>query len=256
MTIKEERFDMDTQKVTITCAGLVKSYPVAGDASTTRTILKDISLDVHRGELISVVGPSGSGKSTLLYCLSGLEEIDSGSISLCGFDISSAALPDISRFRREKVGFIFQSLNLIQSLSAVENVMLPSQLLGRKPDRLAAESLLSRLGLGEQIDSKPNKMSGGEQQRVAVARILFNQSEIVFADEPTGALDSRTSEVVTGLLRATAESGATVVIVTHDLELAAKSDRVLVLFDGVIHKTLIKPTAREVFETLSSLSQH
>lgn len=247
---------MTTDKaVMIRCEGLNKSYPIPGKERSKRQILHDISLQIQAGELISVVGPSGSGKSTLLYCLSGLESIDSGRIILCGTDITELSLPEISRIRRENVGFVFQDLNLIQSLNAIENTMLPRQLAGMDADYDEAQALLEKLGLSEHISALPNTLSGGEQQRIAVARILYSHSKIVFADEPTGALDSRTSRVVAGLLRATAIAGSAVMIVTHDIELAAQSDRVLVLYDGKIHATLRHPTSRQVFDMLDGLNQ-
>lgn len=238
----------------VCCQSLNKSYVVPGREGLTRQVLQDVSFKACDGELVSVVGPSGSGKSTLLYCLSGLESCDDGKVELCGVDITQLSLPDISRLRRDNVGFVFQDYNLIQSLTSIENLMLPAQLSGADADPAAAKALLNKLGLSNQINAKPQTLSGGEQQRVAVARILFNQSKIVFADEPTGALDSQASKVIANLLREAARAGSTVVIVTHDIELAAQSDRVLVLYDGRVNSILEHPSPREVFETLNMLN--
>jgi len=207
-------------------------------------VLRGIDVDLAPGELVSIVGPSGSGKSTLLYCLAGLERIDSGEIMIAGTRIDDASHARLARMRRDRVGFVFQSYNLIPSLSVRENVALPARLARRRtPD---VDAALAAVGLSAHGRKLPGALSGGQQQRVAIARVLAAQPDIVFADEPTGALDTATSVQVLDLLRAHATRDRSVVLVTHDLDAAARADRTLVLRDGVIVASLLKPTAAEI----------
>lgn len=203
------------------------------------------------GEMVSIVGPSGSGKSTLLYCLSGLEPYDSGTVSLHGRDVGTLGRGALAALRRERVGFVFQDYNLIPSLSARENVALPARLARRHITRRDIDRALSDVGLADRARHRPSALSGGQQQRVAIARVLAMHPDIVFADEPTGSLDTSTGAAVLGLLRDAASGSRSVVLVTHDLEAAARADRVLVLRDGRIHRELTSPTPEQVFDAVS-----
>ena len=205
-------------------------------------VLRGVSLAVEAGEMVSIVGPSGSGKSTLLYCLSGLEEADAGSIEVMGRQVKT---------RRDHVGFIFQTYNLVPSLSAGENVALPARLAGRPVTKAQVSAVLESVGLGGREKSRPADMSGGEQQRVAIARVLASRPDVVFADEPTGALDSKNGREVLGMLREIADDPQrSVVVVTHDLEAASMADRVLVLKDGRVVRELGRSTAAQILEAL------
>lgn len=201
--------------------------------------------------MVSIVGPSGSGKSTLLYCLSGLETPTSGSVQIAGTDLAGLGRGALAALRREFVGFVFQSYNLIPSLNARENVVLPARLSRRPISRADADRALAEVGLGDRGSHKPSELSGGQQQRVAIARVLASRPSIVFADEPTGALDTATGAEVLRLLRQVTADGRSVVLVTHDLEAAALADRVLVLRDGAIHSELTSPTVGEVLEAMA-----
>ena len=214
-------------------------------------VLRGVSLAVEAGEMVSIVGPSGSGKSTLLYCLSGLEEADAGSIRLMGDQMVKASRTSLFKTRRDHVGFIFQTYNLVPSLSAGENVALPARLAGRPVTKAQVIAVLESVGLGGREKSRPADMSGGEQQRVAIARVLASRPDVVFADEPTGALDSKNGREVLGMLREIADDPQrSVVVVTHDLEAASMADRVLVLKDGRVVRELGRSTAAQILEAL------
>ena len=237
---------------TVVAQGVKKSF-VAGRGGKKRTteVLRGVSLSVEAGEMVSIVGPSGSGKSTLLYCLSGLEEADSGSIEVMGRQVVEASRAALSKTRREHVGFIFQSYNLVPSLNAGDNVSLPARLAGRPMTAKQTCAALADVGLSGREKSRPADMSGGEQQRVAIARALASQADVVFADEPTGALDSKNGRDVLGMLRGIADEGRrSVVMVTHDLEAASLADRVLVLKDGLVVRELGRSTPAEILEAL------
>ncbi len=214
-------------------------------------VLRGVSLAVEAGEMVSIVGPSGSGKSTLLYCLSGLEEADAGSIRLMGDQMVKASRTSLFKTRRDHVGFIFQTYNLVPSLSAGENVALPARLAGRPATKAQVSAVLESVGLGGREKSRPADMSGGEQQRVAIARVLASRPDVVFADEPTGALDSKNGREVLGMLREIADDPQrSVVVVTHDLEAASMADRVLVLKDGRVVREMGRSTAAQILEAL------
>ena len=213
-------------------------------------MLRGVSMVVTAGEMVAIVGPSGSGKSTLLYCLAGLEPLHSGKVELFGQDLASLGRNRLAKMRRDRIGFVFQSYNLIPSLTAAENAGLPGRLSRRRGAAEAARDSLRAVGLSERMRFLPGKLSGGQQQRVAIARVLASGASLVFADEPTGALDTRSGKQVLELLRETAAGGRSVVLVTHDLEAAARADRVLVLRDGQIHAELITPTVEEVLESV------
>lgn len=200
-------------------------------------VLKGISFSVNTGETISIIGPSGSGKTTLLGICAGLDQPTSGSVSLCGVDISELGEDERAAIRNESVGFVFQNFQLMPTLTALENVMVPLELRGEKGARKRAEQLLGKVGLGDRISHYPIQLSGGEQQRVALARAFVNKPRILFADEPTGNLDSDTSEPIVDLLfDLNKTSGTTLVLVTHDLELAKTTDRLLRIDHGVLRE--------------------
>lgn len=196
-------------------------------------VLKGISFDVRAGETVSIIGPSGSGKTTLLGICAGLDRPTSGSVSVCGTDISGLGEDERAAIRNESVGFVFQNFQLIPTLTALENVMVPLELRGEKGARVRAEELLGKVGLGDRVSHYPVQLSGGEQQRVALARAFVNKPRILFADEPTGNLDSDTSAPIVDLLfDLNKTSGTTLVLVTHDLELAKTTDRLLKIDHG------------------------
>ncbi|WP_305786011.1 ABC transporter ATP-binding protein [Symbioplanes lichenis] len=213
-------------------------------------VLKGVSLTVAAGEFVAVVGPSGSGKSTLLYCMSGLEPATSGSVTVMGSRLETLNGNALAALRRRHVGFVFQSYNLIPSLTARENVALPARLAKRPVAAGAVDAALAAVGLAERASHRPSALSGGQQQRVAVARVLALRPDVVFADEPTGALDTEPGDQVLDLLGAAARDGRSVVMVTHDLAAAERADRVLVLRDGLLHRSLIRPSAAEILAVM------
>lgn len=200
--------------------------------------LQGVSLDVHEGDLIAVIGPSGNGKTTLLNCLSGIDSIDSGQVFIDGQDIHSLSDADRTAHRGERMGFIFQSFNLIPVLSARENVEIPLVMAGLGPSEASERSaeMLERVGLSDRIDHRPRELSGGEQQRVAIARALVTTPAIVWADEPTGNLDSETAADIIDLLIEVNDNGQTVVMVTHDQAIASTGTRIVEVRDGQIHR--------------------
>ncbi|MGW2402473.1 ABC transporter ATP-binding protein [Kitasatospora sp. NPDC001664] len=204
-----------------------------GRGPQTVHALHDLDAQLHAGTLTAVVGPSGSGKSTFLQCAAGLDRPTSGTVRLAGREISAMRERELTRLRRERIGFVFQSFNLLPALTVQENVLLPLRLDGKRRDPERARRMLARVGLDGREERRPGELSGGQQQRVAIARALITEPDIVFADEPTGALDQETAAGVLGLLReAVSEHGATVVVVTHDPGVAAQADRVLRLSQG------------------------
>lgn len=230
---------------------LRKTFPAAGAKGSPVPALGSVSLEVQPGEMVSIVGPSGSGKSTLLYCLSGLEPYDSGSVRLAGRELGALGRGALAALRRKHVGFVFQSYNLIPSLTARENIALPARLARRRVKGTDLDRSLEDVGLGDRGGHRPGQLSGGQQQRVAIARVLAMHPDIVFADEPTGSLDTATGADVLRLLRESAGNGRSVILVTHDLEAAALADRVLVLRDGLIRHELHNPAPEQVFEAVA-----
>lgn len=226
-----------------------------GEGETAADALRGVSLEVSRGELTAVMGPSGSGKSTLLHILAGLDRPSRGQVWIDDREITTLGDNELTRLRRRHVGFVFQFFNLLPMLTAEENVLLPLAIAGRKPDRGWADELISSVGLVDRRKHRPAELSGGEQQRVAIARALITKPTIVFADEPTGNLDSRTSGEILELLRRAAEAfGQTIVIVTHDAHAAGIADRILLLADGRIVKALGRSTQGEVLEALGEVT--
>jgi putative ABC transport system ATP-binding protein len=228
---------------------LTKRYPLG---ETTVHALRGVSLTVGAGEFVALMGPSGSGKSTLLQLLGGLDRPSSGEVVLEGEIISELSDDRATRLRRDRTGFVFQSFNLIPSLTAELNVALPSRLAGKRPPRRAVRDALGAVGLADRARHLPAELSGGQQQRVAIARALFSMPAVVFADEPTGALDSASGRQVLGLLRGLADR-ATVIMVTHDPVAAATADRVLFLADGRLAGELHEPTAPAVAAAMTRL---
>lgn len=223
--------------------------------SRTIEILHGISLSVRAGEMCAVMGPSGSGKSTLLYCLAGLEQPSTGEVRLLGRATDQLSRSALARMRRSDVGFVFQSYNLVPSLSAWENVALPIRLRGQRPERAVIEQALAAVGLADHLASRPAVMSGGEQQRVALARVLAQRPRIIFADEPTGALDTSSGDMVLDELRRIAHHrDQCVLTVTHDPQVAARCDRVLFLRDGYLVRELARPGIEQVSEALTEIT--
>jgi putative ABC transport system ATP-binding protein len=218
----------------VAARGLTRRY---GEGETTVDALRGVSLDIARGHLTAVMGPSGSGKSTLMHILAGLDQPTSGTVEIAGQEITTMDDTKLTKLRREHIGFVFQFFNLLPMLTAEENVVLPLSIAGRKTDKEFLEQLLADVGLADRRRHRPSELSGGQQQRVAVARSLITQPTVLFADEPTGNLDSATGAEILQLLRASVdERGQTIVMVTHDLRAAAIADRVLHLEDGRIVK--------------------
>jgi putative ABC transport system ATP-binding protein len=215
--------------------------------------LDDVTVGIPAGRFTAIMGPSGSGKSTLMHCLAGLDHLTSGRVFLGAIDLG--ALPDreLTRVRRERIGFVFQAFNLLPTLTAGENITLPSALAGRKPNREWVDVVVRTVGLGDRLDHRPSELSGGQQQRVAVARALASAPELVFADEPTGNLDSRSGHEILSFLRwAVDELDQTIVMVTHDPAAAAYADAVLFLEDGRIVDSLAAPSAERILDRMST----
>ncbi len=230
---------------------LTRAY---GEGPTAVQALRGVSLDVGHGDLVAVMGPSGSGKSTLMHILAGLDTPTSGTVSIAGIEITDLSDAKLTELRREHIGFVFQFFNLLPMLSAEENVVLPLSIAGEKPDREWLDELFGRIGLAQRRQHRPAELSGGEQQRVAIARALVNRPTILFADEPTGNLDSKTSGEILELLRGSVQAyGQTIVMVTHDPRAAAIADRILFLSDGLIVKELTDTSAADVLAVMGSL---
>jgi putative ABC transport system ATP-binding protein len=217
--------------------------------------LRGVSVEVGRGELTAVMGPSGSGKSTLMHILAGLDRPSSGDVWIAETKITSLKDRQLTRLRREHIGFIFQFFNLLPMLTAEENITLPMSIAGKKPDPAWVAELIAAVGLGERLSHRPSELSGGQQQRVAIARALLSRPTVMFADEPTGNLDSRTSGEILQLLRSSvSDYGQTTVMVTHDAHAAAIADRILFLADGVIVRDLGPSSSHEILETLEAVT--
>ena len=227
---------------------------VYGEGETRVVALDAVSIGFDRGHFSAIMGPSGSGKSTLMHCLAGLDSITAGSAFIGDIEINRLDDKALTRLRRESVGFIFQSFNLIPTLTALENITLPMDIAGRKPDREWLDTVIDTVALRDRLDHKPSELSGGQQQRVACARALASRPSIIFADEPTGNLDSRSGAEVLGLLRRSVrEMGQTIVMVTHDPAAASYADRVVFLSDGRVVDELRDPTQSVVFERMAKL---
>jgi putative ABC transport system ATP-binding protein len=240
-----------------TAARAERATKVYGDGETAVHALRGVDAAFAAGAFTAIMGPSGSGKSTLMHTLAGLDTVTSGRVFIGGTDITR--LPDrkLTELRRERVGFVFQAFNLLPVLTAQENIVLPLRLAGRVPDRAWFDDVVARLGLRDRLGHLPHELSGGQQQRVAVARALLPRPDVIFADEPTGNLDSHAGTEVLALLRSAAhETGQTVIMVTHDPVAASYADRVVLLSDGRIAGDIAAPTADSVIESLRELGAH
>jgi len=236
----------------ITAVNLTRRF---GEGDTSVHALRGVSLGVASGQLTAVMGPSGSGKSTLMHILAGLDRPSGGSVEIAGTEITTLGDKQLTRLRREHIGFIFQFFNLLPMLTAEENVLLPMELAGVKPDPAWVKELTAKVGLSERLSHRPSELSGGQQQRVAVARALLSRPTVMFADEPTGNLDSTTSAEILELLRdAVSSFGQTTVMVTHDAHAAAIADRILFLADGRIVKDLGPSNAGQILVAMEEVS--
>ncbi|WP_151952446.1 ABC transporter ATP-binding protein [Brevibacterium sp. Marseille-P9724] len=237
----------------ISARGICKSF---GTGEARLTVFNNFNIDIADGQFTAIMGPSGSGKSTLMHILAGLDSPDSGFVTLAGrtiTDISDAAL---TKIRRNHMGFVFQAFNLIPAMTADENIMLPSKLARTNVDPQFKHAIVDNLGLSDRLTHRPHELSGGQQQRVAVARALVNQPDVIFADEPTGALDTRSgTEVLQTLRTCVSELGQTVVMVTHDPAAAAYADRVVMLADGYIVGELYSPTVEAISQALLEVTK-
>jgi len=237
--------------VAVLAAGLVRRY---GEGSTAVEALGGVTLGIETGRMTAIMGPSGSGKSTLMHLLAGLDNPTEGSVHVDGVDITKLSEKKLTLLRRETIGFVFQFFNLLPMLTAEENITLPLAIAGRKPDPAWLEELLETVGIGDRRNHRPAELSGGQQQRVAVARALITRPKVLFADEPTGNLDSSSSKEVLALLRrAVDEWGQTIVMVTHDAGAAAMADRILFIADGRIVRDLEESTAAEVLAAMQEV---
>jgi putative ABC transport system ATP-binding protein len=250
--IEYEPFVPAVADAVISARHVVRRY---GEGDTAVDALRGVSVDISRGRLTAVMGPSGSGKSTLMHILAGLDSPTSGDVTVAGVDVTGLGDAELTLLRRDHIGFIFQFFNLLPMLTAAENIALPLKLAGGKPDPEWLEELVDKVGLGDRLGHRPSELSGGQQQRVAVARALVSRPSVMFADEPTGNLDSTTSGEILALLRDSVDTlGQTTVMVTHDAHAAAIADRVLFLADGMIVEDLGRSTAHEILETLEAVS--
>jgi putative ABC transport system ATP-binding protein len=241
---------------TAPAARIVDGVKIYGTGVTAVRALDAISADFAVGKFTAIMGPSGSGKSTLLHCLAGLDRLTEGRVLIGNVDLGSLDDKAMTLLRRERIGFVFQAFNLVPTLTAHENVVLPLTLGGKKPNRVWVEELARSLGIADRLEHRPAELSGGQQQRVATARALVTRPDLIFADEPTGNLDSRSAtELLTQIRRAVDEYHQTVVMVTHDPRAAAYADRVLFLADGRVVRELLAPTADRVLDTIRELGE-
>jgi putative ABC transport system ATP-binding protein len=240
--------------VTETAARARDVWKVYGTGEAQVVALRGINADFASGRMTAIMGPSGSGKSTLMHCLAGLDTVDRGEVHIGDVQVTGLGDAGLTKLRREKVGFIFQQFNLLPTLTAEENILLPLAIAGRKPDRQWLATVIATVGLGDRLGHRPSQLSGGQQQRVACARALVARPEVVFGDEPTGNLDSRSgAEVLTFLRDSVRRLGQTIIMVTHDPNAASYADRVVFLVDGQIVDELSEPTAGAVLDMMRSL---
>ena len=239
----------DNTTATVAAARMTDGTKVYGSDDTEVRALDGVTVDFEQGKFTAIMGPSGSGKSTLMHCVAGLDDLTSGSVHIGDVELGSLSDRDLTLLRRDKVGFVFQAYNLLPTLTAAENTTLPLDLAGRKPDPGWMDQVVKSIGIADRLKHRPDELSGGQQQRVAVARALVSQPEIVFADEPTGNLDSKTGEEVLDFLRTAVEDlGQTMVMVTHDAGAAARAHRVLFLADGRIVDEMVEPTPDRILD--------
>jgi len=229
---------------------------IYGEGGTRVVALDDVTADFGRGAFTAIMGPSGSGKSTLMHCLAGLDSVTSGQVFVGDTEVNGLDDKRLTVLRRDRIGFVFQSFNLVPTLTAMENITLPLDLAGRSPDRAWLDTVIDTVGLRDRLSHRPSQLSGGQQQRVACARALVSRPEVIFADEPTGNLDSRSgAEVLSFLRNSVRDFGQTIVMVTHDPVAASYADRVVFLADGHIVDELYAPTADTVLDRLKRLDK-
>jgi putative ABC transport system ATP-binding protein len=237
----------------VSATGLTRIY---GEGEAEVRALDGIDVEFSKGNFVAIMGPSGSGKSTLMHCLAGLDRPTSGTVVIDGIDLSTLDDAELTELRRDNVGFIFQFFNLLPVLDARENMLLPLKLAGREPEPGRLEQLAEAVGITDRLDHRPSELSGGQQQRVAIARALLSAPAVVFADEPTGNLDSESSQEVLAMLRrAVDELGQTVVMVTHDPVAASKADRILLLVDGKVVKDTTADTPEQVLDLMKQVAK-
>ncbi|AKK04200.1 ABC transporter ATP-binding protein [Corynebacterium epidermidicanis] len=238
-------------EVAARAVNLVKQY---GTGDTVVRALDDVNIEFEKGQFTAIMGPSGSGKSTLMHCMAGLDNASSGQAFIGDTELSRMKDKELTALRRDRLGFVFQSFNLVPTLNAKENITLPVDIAGRKVDEAWLDEVTKRLGLDHRLEHRPSELSGGQQQRVAVARALISRPEIIFGDEPTGNLDSNSSHEVLDILRTSVnELGQTVVIVTHDPKAASYADRVVFLADGRLVDELRNPTAEKILQVMAKI---
>ncbi|MFM7898887.1 MAG: ABC transporter ATP-binding protein [Actinomycetota bacterium] len=239
---------------TSNAARAVNASKIYGSGDSEVRALDGVNVQFEKGKFTAIMGPSGSGKSTLMHCIAGLDSLTSGEVYIGDTDLSQLNDKQLTELRREKVGFIFQAFNLIPTLNALENILLPLTLGRQKGDTAWIDRVIDTIYLRDRLDHRPSELSGGQQQRVAIARALASQPDIIFADEPTGNLDSKTgSEVLTFMRRAVTDLGQTIVMVTHDAVAASYADRIVFLADGKIAGEMTSPTAQKVLDYLKRL---
>jgi len=243
-----------TPQTSTIAASVTSATKVYGSGEDAVYALRDVSVDFYEGQFTAIMGPSGSGKSTLMHCIAGLDELSSGSAIIDGTDLSTLKDKELTELRREKIGFVFQSYNLVPTLTANENIRLPLMLGNNKGDEAWIQKVIDTVHLQDRLTHRPSELSGGQQQRVAVARALASQPRIIFADEPTGNLDSITgAEILTFMRKAVDDLGQTIVMVTHDPVAASYADRIIFLADGHIVNEMTEPTADRVLDLMKSI---
>jgi putative ABC transport system ATP-binding protein len=233
--------------------GVTKVY---GEGTTRVVALDQVDVDLHRGQFTAIMGPSGSGKSTLMHCLAGLDSVTSGTVSIGDVALSGLSDKKMTALRRDRIGFVFQSFNLVPTLTAFENITLPIAIAGRKPVQPWLDMVITTLGLTDRLQHRPSELSGGQQQRVAVGRALASRPEIIFGDEPTGNLDSRSgAEILRFMQEAVKDLHQTIVMVTHDPVAASYADRIVFLADGKVVDEMLQPTAERVLERMKRFGE-
>ncbi len=241
---------------TTVAAQAIEATKIYGSGDTEVRALDGVTVEFEQSRFTAIMGPSGSGKSTLMHCVAGLDQLTSGIVCIGGTDLTELDDRELTKVRRDQVGFVFQSFNLIPTLDALENITLPMDLAGRKPDQAWLDAVINTVGLADRLSHRPSELSGGQQQRVAVARALAAQPQIVFADEPTGNLDSRSgSEILAFMRHAVTDLGQTIVMVTHDPVAASHANRVLFLADGKIVDEMADPTAEQVIDRMKGFGE-